>query len=38
LGPGDGFALHLPMDEESLILRFDRRHGVSAIRGLLLES
>jgi len=35
---GDGFALHLPISEESLILRFDRTHGVSAIRGMLLES
>ncbi|QXT35197.1 glycogen debranching protein GlgX [Sphingomonas sanguinis] len=35
---GDGFALHLPMGDQSLILRFDRTHGVSAIRGTALES
>ncbi|GAA3253747.1 hypothetical protein GCM10020258_11060 [Sphingomonas yabuuchiae] len=35
---GNGFALHLPIGDEKLILRFDHRHGVSAIRGRLLES
>ena len=35
---GDGFALHLPLGDESLILRFDRHHGVSAMRGVVIES
>ncbi|APX67295.1 glycogen debranching protein GlgX [Sphingomonas sp. gentR] len=35
---GEGFALHLPIGDEKLILRFDHRHGVSAIRGRVLES
>jgi glycogen operon protein len=35
---GNGFALHVPVGDESLILRFDRAHGVSAIRGRVLES
>lgn len=35
---GNGFALHGPVGDESLILRFDRTQGVSAIRGRTLES
>jgi glycogen debranching enzyme len=35
---GDGFALHLPVGDESLILRFDHKRGVSVIRGRMLES
>ncbi|GAM01936.1 glycogen debranching enzyme GlgX [Sphingomonas parapaucimobilis NBRC 15100] len=35
---GNGFTLHVPVGDESLILRFDRAHGVSAIRGRVLES
>lgn len=35
---GNGFALHLPIGDEKLILRFDRSQGVSAIRGPLVES
>lgn len=35
---GNGFALHLPIGDEKLILRFDRLRGVSAIRGTLVES
>lgn len=35
---GNGFALHLPIGDEKLILRFDRSRGVSAIRGTLVES
>ncbi|WP_322964365.1 glycogen debranching protein GlgX [Sphingomonas fuzhouensis] len=35
---GDGFVLHLPLGDQSLILRFDRTHGVSAIRGTMLAS
>lgn len=34
----DGFALYLPIDRESLSLRFDRAHGVTAVRGTMLES
>lgn len=35
---GDGFALHLPMGDQRLILRFDRHRGVSAIRGPVIQS
>ncbi|MET4897771.1 glycogen debranching protein GlgX [Sphingomonadaceae bacterium jetA1] len=35
---GDGVALHLALGDETLILRFDRRHGVSAIRGAAIDS
>ncbi|WP_267435077.1 glycogen debranching protein GlgX [Sphingomonas sp. GM_Shp_1] len=35
---GDGFALHLSLGDESLILRFDRKRGVSAIRGDAIQS
>ena len=35
---GEGFALHLPISDEKLVLRFDHGHGVSAIRGIALES
>ena len=42
MGPGDwdgdGFALYVPVGTESLILRFDRAHGVSALRGAVLQS
>ncbi len=35
---GDGFALHLSLGEKSLVLRFDRKRGVSAIRGATIQS
>ena len=35
---GDGFALHLPLGDQSLTLRFDRVRGVSAIRGTVIQS
>lgn len=35
---GNGFTLHVPVGDESLILRFDRAHGIFAIRGRVLES
>ena len=42
MGPGDwdgdGFALYVPVGIGSLILRFDRKRGVTAIRGRMLES
>lgn len=35
---GDGFALHIVRHGQSLILRFDRTRGVSAIRGTAIQS
>ena len=35
---GDGFALHLPLGDQSLTLRFGRARGVSAIRGTVIQS
>jgi len=35
---GDGFALHLSLGGESLLLRFDQKRGVSAIRGDAIQS
>ena len=35
---GDGFALHLPLGDQSLTLRFDRARGVSAVRGTVIQS
>ncbi|MFV0922342.1 glycogen debranching protein GlgX [Sphingomonas parapaucimobilis] len=35
---GEAFALHLPMDGQSLNLRFDRHRGVTAIRGPAIRS
>ena len=42
MAPGDwdsdGFALHLPLGDQSLNLRFGRARGVSAIRGTVIQS
>ena len=35
---GEGFALHLPLGDDSLILRFDRARGVAAVRGSAIRS
>ncbi|WP_230483682.1 glycogen debranching protein GlgX [Sphingomonas sp. Leaf21] len=35
---GDGFALHVPLGEGSLVLRFDRVRGVTAFRGVMVRS